>query len=70
MENKQEICNALCKTLQLTRNQSDLESLTYTRRGEGLEYVIATYSYGTEKIINVTWDPGIVMIRDILKRLS
>lgn len=70
MENKQEICNALCKALQLTKDQSDLESLAYTKRGEDLEFVTARYFLGTDKIINVTWDSEIVMIRDILKRLS
>ena len=69
MEDKQEICNALCKVLKMTLNQADMENLTYTKQRD-LEYVTARYTSGAEIIITVTWNSGIVMIRDILKRLS
>lgn len=65
-ENKQEICDSLCATLQKTRDQRDLLSLTFD---EALEIVIAEYTDGDKKEINVWGDSGIALIKDIIEEL-
>lgn len=65
-ENKQEICNSLCATLQKTRDQRDLLSLTFD---EALEIVIAEYTDGDEKEIGVWGDSGVALIKDIIEEL-
>ena len=65
-ENKQEICNSLCATLQKTRDQRDLLSLTFD---EALEIVIAEYADGDEKKISVWGDSGIALIKDVIEEL-
>lgn len=66
-ENKQEICDSLCATLQKTRDQRDLVSLTFD---EALEIVAAKYADGDEKEISVWGDSGVAMIRDIVNGLG
>nr|DAM49440.1 MAG TPA: hypothetical protein [Caudoviricetes sp.] len=66
MENKTEICNELCKVLQLTRDAYDLVSLDYDPQ---LEVVTAVFAGGKRKI-NVAMDSGTAMIRDIVNHLG
>lgn len=65
-ENKQEICNSLCATLQKTRDLRDLLSLTFD---EALEIVIAEYADGEKKEISVWGDSGIALIKDVIEEL-
>lgn len=65
-ENKQEICDSLCATLQKTRDQHDLLSLTFD---EALEIVIAEYTDGDKKEINVWGDSGVALIKDVIEEL-
>ena len=65
-ENKQEICDSLCATLQKTRDQHDLLSLTFD---ENLEIVIAEYTDGEKKEIGVWGDSGVALIKDIIEEL-
>lgn len=65
-ENKQEICDSLCVTLQKTRDQKNLESLTFD---ENLEIVIAKYADGEKKEISVWGDSGIALIKDVIEEL-
>lgn len=65
-EDKQAICNALCKALQLTRSGSDISEIEYHAEGE---YVTVYYTSGHINI-NVAMDSGIAMIRDILRGLT
>ena len=67
MENKQLICDYLLKTLQNTRNQSDLIQLMYD---PDYEIVIAIWDNGALKHINVAMDSGTAMIRDIMRSLE
>lgn len=69
-ENKQEICDLLLKALQATRNLSDLDDLMYLRPHEDFEIVIATFSNGHQKKINVSLDSGTAMIRDIMRHID
>ena len=64
-EDKQAICDALCKALQLTRYGSHISELKYNEDGE---YVTVYYTTG-HKNINVAFDSGMAMMRDILKGL-
>lgn len=65
-ENKQAICDALCKTLQLTRSGSDISEIEYHREGE---YVTVYYTTGHINI-NVAFDSGAEMIRDIMRGIN
>lgn len=65
-ENKQEICNSLCATLQRTRDQHDLLALDFD---EKLEVVTASYEDGREVKIGVLWDSGVAMIADIIREI-
>ena len=68
MENKEEIVQALFKTLSLTREYSDLSSLSYVKE-KGGEYVIAKWEDGYNKKICVTCDSGIAIIKDVIKSI-
>lgn len=65
-ENKQEICDSLCVTLQKTRDQRDLLSLTFDKT---LEIVIAEFTDGDDKKISVCGDSGVALIRDVIEQL-
>lgn len=67
MNNKQQICDLLCKTLQATRGGSNLVSLEYDAFKE---IVTATFKNGRERTVNVAADSGTAMIHDILLRLD
>ncbi len=69
MEDKQNICDLLCKTLQATRNHEDLESLTYCKE-LGIEMVVAKWRNGGHREMNVFMDSGEAMIRDILYHIN
>ena len=71
MEQKKEICKKLEDLLKSTRAHSDLESLEYTTEEETCdEAVIATYTNGFTRVIDVSADSGISMIRDVLKNIG
>ena len=65
-ENKQEICDSLCATLQKTRDLRDLLALDFD---EKLEVVTASYEDGREVKIGVLWDSGVAMIADIIREI-
>ena len=65
-EDKQAICNALAKALQLTREFYDLASLEY-RNEDGDESVRFVYLGSSGSPIDVTADSGVAMIRDIMR---
>lgn len=67
-ENKQLICDLLCAALKVTRDQQDLQSLTYHYNGPDDQMVTIAWSEGGTSV-NVSMDSGIAMIRDILKAL-
>lgn len=69
MENKAEIAKKFCDTLRMTREFEKLQSLEYAH-DDFREYVTATFDNGYTKKINVAYDSGIAMIRDIIKGLG
>lgn len=70
MENKQEICNDLCKVLHMTRDGADIVRLIYCRQGlEYSESVIVQYKSGYSKEVDVHMDSGMAMIYDIMKNV-
>ncbi|MGM9519512.1 MAG: hypothetical protein ACI3WS_02445 [Phascolarctobacterium sp.] len=68
MENYQAICNLLCVTLRQTRQFDDLRELNHIEAGRE-RFVIAKFTNGSARKIDVTMDSGIAMIKDILKNL-
>ena len=79
MEDKYQIVRELERTLSLTRGYGDLR-LTYDVNkcldGNGKERIISEYVsiyYGTNtkpsQRVNVTWNSGIAIIRDVVKAL-
>lgn len=68
-EDKAYIAGEFAKVLQLTDAYQDLIDLTY-HKDDDEEVVVADFQNGWSKKINVHWDSGIAMIRDILKGLE
>ena len=75
LENKQEICNALCSALKLTREYCNLDELVYVYDKDINvnpflnEYVYIKYENGGVARAFVTGDSGSAMVGDILKNL-
>ena len=65
MEDKQNICDLLCKALQATREYCDLLQIDYYPT---TETVLVRFCGGT-KPVNVHMDSGSAMIRDIIKTI-
>ena len=63
MEDKQKILDCLLMTLRQTRDQQDLDELTYEPLSET---VFAKYESGYGRRINVAMDSGTAMIKDVL----
>ena len=70
MEDKDLICKELAKLLKLTRNQSDLKALRYEILDNGKEIVTVEWEGGCRKVVGVSMDSGIAMVRDILRALQ
>lgn len=68
-EDKQAICDALCKALQLTVAGNDLISITYKTYGPWTQRAILRFRGGNTQEVNVSMDGGILMIRDIMKQM-
>lgn len=68
-EDKQTICDHLCKALRATSYGKDIVVLTYASLSETEERVIVTYKSGYRREINVSLDSGYAMIRDIMKNV-
>ena len=69
-EDKDLICKELAKLLKLTRNQSDLKALKYEILDNGEEIVTVEWEGGCRKVVGVSMDSGIAMVRDILRALQ
>ena len=67
MEEKQKILDYLLLALRQTRNQADLEELTYDPLSET---VFAKYESGYGRRINVAMDSGTAMIKDVMSVLG
>lgn len=66
MENKQKICDLLCEALKATRNHADIREMTFDP-----EHEIVTIEWeGGRKNINVAFDSGTAMIRDIMRAIE
>ena len=75
MENKKLIAEELGILLKMTRQFSDLDTCEYSKDENDNEFVILTgkpneTGYRWKYHVNVTWDSGIAMIRDVLKQIS
>ena len=69
-EDKDLICKELAKLLKLTRNQSDLKALRYEILDNNDEIVTLEWEDGGRKVVCVSMDSGVAMIRDILRALQ
>ncbi len=67
MEDKQKVCDLLCKTLMATRNHKDLECIDYNKDSET---VTLFWQSGTHKTVNVAMDSGTAIIRDIMRNID
>ncbi len=66
MEDLQKVCDLLTETLKATRNLNELEKLEYQKNSE---IVIATFTNGNIKKVNVMLDSATAMISDIIKQV-
>lgn len=71
MEDKQDILNLLCETLQHTRDGSDVFRIVYDGRYRdmGEEYAIIYFEGGASRKVNIHLDSGCAMIRDVMKHI-
>lgn len=72
-ENKAEIVKAFLPVLQMTEYFNDLIDLDYQLKTNGKfkrETVIATFENGCKKEVNVNYDSGFAMLKDILNQLE
>ena len=67
MEDLQKVCDLLTETLKATRNLNELEKLEYQKNSKN---VIATFTNGNIKKVNVMLDSGTAMITDIIKQIT
>lgn len=67
MEDKQAICNALTKTLRLTRQLDDLAYLKYDEKSGT---VLVKFENGCIGYIGVGMDSGYAMIKDIVEHIN
>lgn len=68
-EDKQAICDALCKTLQLTMAGNNLISIEYKVYSPWTKRAVLRFTGGNSQEVNVSMDSGISMLRDILKQM-
>ena len=66
IENKQAICDNLCRTLQMTRSGADIDELIYDVRDEA---VFIMYRTGLVVKVRVACDSGLAMIKDIMENV-
>lgn len=66
-EDKQMICDLLCETLKATWGQHDVVALKYEILGPLNERVTIEYEHGGSRVVNVSMDSGVAMIRDIMR---
>lgn len=66
MEDLQKVCDLLTETLKATRNLNELEKLEYQKNSE---IVIATFTNGNIKKVNVMLDSATAMISNIIKQI-
>lgn len=74
-ESKAEITKQLGTLLKMTRQFSDLDTCEYVKVGDDHEFVVLTgkpnsNGYRWKYRINVTWDSGIALVRDVLAQIS
>lgn len=68
-EDKQAICDALCKTLQLTIVGRNLERIEYKCLGPWTDRAFLHFSDGNSHEVNISMDSGAAMIRDIMREM-
>ena len=66
-EDKAKITRSFAEVLNAA--YSELRDLTYAKDGDD-EFVLAEFQNGRTKKINVHWDSGIAMIKDIIRGLE
>lgn len=68
-EDKQAICDALCKALLPTIVGRDLQSIEYRCLGPWTDRAILHFSDGNSHEVNISMDSGAAMIRDIMREM-
>ncbi len=66
MEDKGRICELLLKALQETRNNGDMTELTYDEAHE----TVTICWLSRKRVVNVSMDSGMAMIRDIIRAID
>lgn len=66
-ENKQMICDLLCRTLHYTRGAADVTDIQYDHNAETATVL---FESGGKRVVNVAMDSGTAMIRDIMNNLG
>lgn len=66
-ENKQKLCNMLCRLFRATRAGSDVVDISYDEKAE---LVTVLFDSGGKRIINVAMDSGIALIKDVVNHID
>ena len=66
-EDKDYIVQLFLKALQATGNQQDLKAAKYEVLDNNDEIVTIEYEHGGSRVVNVSMDSGVAMIRDIMR---
>lgn len=69
-ENKQAICASLLQTIQKTRAGKGIYTMEYIKTESGAETVKVVFVGGYIQYINVTFDSGIALIKDVMKEIN
>lgn len=66
-ENKQMICDMLCRALHYTRGAADVTDIQYDADAETATVI---FESGGKRVVNVACDSGTALIRDIMNNLG
>ena len=69
-EDKEEIIKWLLATLKLTAAGVGLEDIRYERLANGDEIAVLIYDNGFRKSVNISYDTGVLLMRDILRSIE
>lgn len=72
MENKKDILESLFETLTRTRKWKDeiAEMLYHKDKNGNEEVTVRLYEGNAEMLIDVTWDSGMALIKDVINALE
>ena len=69
-EDKKQVTQMLFQALKSTVAGVEIEALKYEQLANGDEHVTIKYESGYRKVVNVSCDSGLVLMRDVLRSID